>query len=549
MDTIAFIVLLLALVVLSSIVVRSLAPALPLPIVQIALGAVAARLTSYQVSLEPGVFFLLFLAPLLFLDGWRIPREGLFRDKGTILSLSFGLVLLTVIGAGLFIHWMIPAFTLPAAFALASILSPTDTIAVSSLAERVPLPRRLMVILEGESLLNDASGLVCFRFAVAAALTGQFAAWRAVGTFAWLAVGGLLAGVATCLVTNVAKDWVTRRFGEEVGAQILVSLIIPFAAYLLADAVGASGILAAVAAGIIMGMEERAGRASAITRIRRSAVWDAAQFAGNGVIFVLLGHQLPGILSRAGAAIEQTGEHNKLWLMIYVLAICVVLSVIRAAWAWVTLGVRSMLGEHLAGAARAGRARLVAITAFAGARGAVTLAAAMAIPLTVHDGVAWPARDLAILIAAGVIVVSLVAAPVGLVAATWPLRLAGNNLHQEERDIRSLSARAALDAIEQALREPAARGLNADIYAQAAARVSADYRQRIAAGSSNIAEHPSARPSSEIEDRLRLMALDAERKEMYGAARTGHQSQELIRDLVYEIDLQESQLLARRRTT
>src|ERR1700689_5535614 len=139
---------------------------LPLPLVQIALGVAIASVADLGVELEPDIFFLLFLPPLLFLDGWRIPKEGLFRDKGTILELALGLVVFTVVGVGYFVNWRIPAMPLAVAFALAAIVSPTDAIAVSAIAARVPVPKRLMRILEGESLLNDASGLVCMRFAV-----------------------------------------------------------------------------------------------------------------------------------------------------------------------------------------------------------------------------------------------------------------------------------------------------------------------------------------------------------------------------------------------
>src|SRR6202011_3562615 len=137
---------------------------LPLPLVQIALGGVLPPLANPGVALNPDIFFLLFLPPLLFLDGWRIPKEGLFRDKGTILELALGLVVFTVVGVGFFINWMIPEMPVAIAFALAAIVSPTDPIAVSAIAARVPIPKRLMHILEGESLLNDASGLVCMRF-------------------------------------------------------------------------------------------------------------------------------------------------------------------------------------------------------------------------------------------------------------------------------------------------------------------------------------------------------------------------------------------------
>ena len=174
METISSALILLLAVVVSGSIGRIIPFALPLPLVQIALGAAIASVATLRVELSPNIFFLLFLPPLLFLDGWRIPKEGLLRDKGTILELALGLVVFTVLGLGLLIHWMIPSMPLAVAFALAAIVSPTDPIAVSAIAARVPIPKRLMHILEGESLLNDASGLVCMRFAVAAALTGTF---------------------------------------------------------------------------------------------------------------------------------------------------------------------------------------------------------------------------------------------------------------------------------------------------------------------------------------------------------------------------------------
>src|SRR5690606_4554117 len=135
-------------------------------------GAGIAMATDFRMELNPEVFFLLFLPPLLFLDGWRIPKDDLLRDRSTILELAFGLVFCTVLGIGLLLHWLIPAMPVGVAFALAAVLSPTDPVAVAAVAKRVPIPKRIMHILEGESLLNDASGLVCLRFAVAAALTG-----------------------------------------------------------------------------------------------------------------------------------------------------------------------------------------------------------------------------------------------------------------------------------------------------------------------------------------------------------------------------------------
>lgn len=206
METITVALFLLLAVVISGAFARMSPLLLPLPLVQIALGVAIASVADLGVELEPEIFFLLFLPPLLFLDGWRIPKEGLFRDKGTILELALGLVVFTVIGIGYFVNWMIPAMPLAVAFALAAIVSPTDPIAVSAIASRVPIPRRLMHILEGESLLNDASGLVCMRFGIAAALTGAFSPVDAFVTFLWVAIGGIAIGVGVTWIATVAKN-------------------------------------------------------------------------------------------------------------------------------------------------------------------------------------------------------------------------------------------------------------------------------------------------------------------------------------------------------
>ncbi|MEO6800216.1 MAG: cation:proton antiporter, partial [Rhodanobacter sp.] len=188
MNSIEVALAMLLAVVGSGYLVRMLPFSLPLPLVQIALGAVISGVFKHGVALDPDIFFLLFLPPLLFLDGWRIPKDRLRHDRAAILALALGLVVFTVVGAGFLIHWLIPAMPTGVAFALAAIVSPTDPVAVSSIASRVPIPKRLMHILEGESLLNDATGLVCFRFAVAAVMTGSFSLISASLTFLWVAL-------------------------------------------------------------------------------------------------------------------------------------------------------------------------------------------------------------------------------------------------------------------------------------------------------------------------------------------------------------------------
>jgi Na+/H+ antiporter len=545
-ETIAVALFFLLAVVVSGALARMSPVALPLPLVQIALGAFIASVANLGVKLKPDIFFLLFLPPLLFLDGWRIPKEGLFRDKGTILELALGLVVFTVVGVGYFISWMIPAMPLAVAFALAAIVSPTDSTAVSAIATRVPIPKRLMHILDGESLLNDASGLVCMRFAVAAALTGTFSLPDAVGTFLWLAVGGIAIGVGVTWIAAVAKNWVSRHFGEETGSQILISLLIPFGAYLLAEHLHCSGILAAVAAGITMSYVEQGGQALPITRVRRSAVWDLVQFTASGIIFVLLGEQLPQLVTGAALVVREAGHHEPIWLVVYVVAISLALAVLRFIWVWTSLRFTLFRAALKGQNPYVPSWRLIAATSLAGVRGTITLAGVLTLPLTMNDGSVFPARDLAIFLAAGVIIVSLVAASVSLPFLLKGLELPPEPSQQEEEDrARIAAAEAAIQAIEQAQHHLGQGRSDADLYTDVGVRIMELYRQRIDGRSTTGKEASLARKIDEIERKLRLTGLRAERSEIYRIARARRLSDETSRKLVRELDLLESRFATR----
>ncbi|ANH07521.1 Na+/H+ antiporter [Shinella sp. HZN7] len=545
MENIGIALILLLAVVVSGTLARLSPIAIPLPLVQIALGAAIAGVTGSGVALEPHIFFLLFLPPLLFLDGWRIPKEGLFRDKGMILELSLGLVVFTVIGIGFLINWMIPSMPLPVAFALAAIVSPTDPIAVSAITARVPIPNRLMHILEGESLLNDASGLVCMRFAVAATLTGVFSPISAFGTFLWLALGGIVIGAGMTWIVMKAKDTLSRKLGEEPGSQILISLLIPFGAYLLAEEFHCSGILAAVAAGITMSYAEQTGQTLAVTRVRRTAVWDTVQFTLNGIIFVLLGEQLPSIVAGAAQVVIDTGHHEPIWLAVYVVAINLALALLRLLWVWISL--RFTLYR----AARQGRTvarpdwRLVVAMSVAGVRGAITLAGILTLPLVLDDGTPFPARDLAIFLAAGVIIASLVAASIGLPFLLRNLELPPEPDHQREEDAaRIAAAEAAIRMIERLQHELGEGRGNVDFYADVGSRLMELYRQRIDTRSKTGDEAEQVKHLEEIERRLRLAGVRAERDEIYRLGRARKLSDELVRKLVREADLMEARYIS-----
>lgn len=546
MESVTSALILLLAVVLSGPIARISPVPAPLPLIQIALGALIAAVADLGVTLKPEIFFLLFLPPLLFLDGWRIPKEGLLRDRNAILELALGLVVFTVAGVGLLVNWMIPAMPLAVAFALAAIISPTDPVAVSAITARVPVPNRLMHILEGESLLNDASGLVCMRFAVAAAMTGTFSLVAAAGTFVWVAAGGIALGIAVTWVVTWAKNAISRRVGEETGSQVLISLLIPFGAYLLAEHLHCSGILAAVSAGVTMSYAEQSGQAQALTRVRRTAFWDTVQFAANGVIFVLLGEQLPQIVKGAAQVVRETGHHEPIWLIVYILVINFALAALRLLWVWVSLHF------FLYRAARRGERvekpswRLVVATSLAGVRGAVTLAGVLTLPLTLPDGTAFPARDLAILLAAGVIFVSLIAASIGLPILLQGLEMPPEPSHQAEEDrARTAAAEAAIKAIERAQHDLGKGRSDADLYADASARIMDLYRQRIDRGTKTGDEAVLLRKIDRIERELRLAGLRAEREALYRLARSGRLPDEMARDLVREIDLAEARFSPR----
>jgi len=537
-ETITIVLALMFAVVVSGVASRLLPLPIPRPLVQIVLGAFIGLVADWRVTLDPEIFFLLFLPPLLFLDGWRIPREELFRDGKTVIELALGLVVFTVLGMGLFIHWMIPAMPLAVAFALAAVLSPTDPIAVSAIAQRVPIPSRMMHILEGESLLNDASGLVCLRFAIAAALTGTFSPRDAVLDFLWVALGGIAVGTGLTWGVGKVKNWISRRLGEDSGSQILISLLIPFGAYLVAERLHCSGILAAVAAGLTMGFVEGAGQAQALTRIRRATFWDVIQFAANGIIFVLLGEQLPLILARASETVQLTGHHAPWWLAVYVVAINLGLAAIRFLWVWLSLRLTRFMSRDQ----RASPGwRITAAMSFAGVRGAITLAGVFTLPLAMPDGAAFPARDLAVFLAMGVIITSLLAASIGLPWLLNGLTMPAEPSHQAEEDAaRVVAAQAAIAAVERVQHDLAEGRSDVDLYVAAAARIMDGYRQRIETRQGNIEANAAERRSERIERDLRLAALKAERTAIFRMVRKRKLGSELARKLIRELDLLEA---------
>lgn len=543
MQSVAIALAMLAAVLASGVFVRLIPLPLPLPLIQIALGILISGVFQEGVTLDPEVFFLLFLPPLLFLDGWRLPKDALRRDWSAIVLLAFGLVFITVLGLGYVIHWMIPAMPLSVSFALAAIVSPTDAVALGGIARKLHVPHRVLSVLEGEALFNDASGLVAFQAAVLATVTGSFAASDAATSFLWVASVGLASGAVIAWLIVLLRDVFTRRFGEEPGSEILLSLLTPFAAYFIAEWLNASGILSAVAAGLVTGHAELTSRLNAATRIRRHTVWEMVQFTLNGVIFVLLGEQLPDIFRNAVTIVKQTGHHSPWWLPLYALVICVVLALLRFVWVYGAMRLTHLFRHPHTPDPRSHLRSLLILSA-GGVRGAITLAGVMTLPLALSDGQAFPGRELAVMLAATTIIVSLLVACISL-----PLLLRGmaggtDTYHIAQHTLARQHARQAANVdLGKAIKQLTPEGEDAQdsVYADSIRHILANLDDA-------LSEAPTADMEAEVRQRretdrqLQQVATNAARNAIFELAHQGRISDQLARDMVHRLDLGELQL-------
>ncbi|WP_420808667.1 cation:proton antiporter [Cohnella luojiensis] len=350
---------------------------------------------------------------------------------------------------GYAIHWMIPSIPLPVAFGLAAILSPTDAVAVNALAGRIHLPKSLMHLLEGEALMNDASGLVAFKFATAAAVTGVFSLPKASVSFIVIAIGGLTVGtILASLITGIR--YLLRRSGlEDETMHMLIHLLTPFALYLTAEELGLSGILAGVAGGVMHAVErDRSNKVRPRTNELSDNTWSVILFLLNGLVFVILGLQIPDVFS----TIFSSPDFNNYEVLGYALIIFVMLIVLRFLW---TLAF-SRGGKVFGGSKNAEKFsfKILAMTSISGVRGAITLAGAFSIPLFIESGDPFPARSLVIFLAAVIILLSLLSA--SIVLPLLAKKEGGNHeaeREQMERKGQFKMMKAAIHAVQQAKNE------------------------------------------------------------------------------------------------
>ncbi|WP_391119482.1 Na+/H+ antiporter [Psychrobacillus sp. L3] len=401
------ILLLLAIIGFSNFI-NHFMPYIPVPIIQIALAVLLAGLPlGIHVPIEPELFFILFIAPLLFYDGKNVSRHELWKLRKPILLLALGLVFLTVFVVGYLIHWLIPSIPLSAAFALAAILSPTDIVAVGAISSRVKMPKTIMHILEGEGLMNDASGLVAFKFAVAATVTGVFSFAEASWSFLVISIGGFVGG-AFLAYLFIRLKIVIRRLGmEDVTLHMLIQLLTPFVIFYIIEHFHLSGILSVVAAGIVHAIyRDREQSPSMQLQVVSKSTWTILIYILNGLVFVLLGLQIPNVMNE----IFESPMFNNFEVIKLILIITAALLFLRFLWVYVSWWGGWLTKQQLPKPT----IRFISILTISGVRGAVTLAGAFTIPYFLADGNAFPDRALIIFIAAGVILVTLIVASVFL---------------------------------------------------------------------------------------------------------------------------------------
>lgn len=481
-----------------------------------------------QIRLDPEWIFLFVLPPLLYpaalFTSWRDFRANL-RPIGL---LAIGLVLFTTGAVACLAHYYMD-LPLAAGFVLGAIISPPDAIAATAVAERLKVPRRIVTILEGESLVNDATALVAYRVAVAAVVTGSFSPAHAVGQFFVVGFGGNIVGLAV--------GWLAEQFHKRVDdppIEITVSLLTPFVAYLLAERLGLSGVLAVVTTGLYLGMR-MPELLTFRTRLQAGPVWDTLEFLLNGFVFVLIGLELPEVLRvLSGHAVPVP---KLLW---YALLISLAVILIRILWVFPATYLPRLLFARIRRRDPAPPWRHVTIVAWTGMRGVVSLAAALALPLTLNHGGPFPGRELILFLTFVVIVATLVLQGLSLpLLIRWLGIQDDRSAEKEERAARLQANQAALRKLNEITESESAK-------ADALQRLRVEYEDHIRqleSAEPQTAGTPLRLFSSEYE-RLSQEALEAERVSIIKLRDADVISDEVLRRIQRDIDLAEARLQA-----
>lgn len=461
METFELILMLASAVLLSS-VLEQVIPRVSLPLIQIALGVVIALFASTPINItfNPDFFLIVFIAPLLFRDAQEADKLGLWRNRHFILSLAIGLVLGITLAVGFAVHALIPSIPLAAAFALGAALGPTDAVAVSSLSGAAKLDRKESALLSGESLLNDASGVVAFQFAIAAAVTGSFSLANASASFAVAFFGGIVLGLALGWLAHFIKVKVNEMGLDSNTFHVLFDVTLPFIIYLFSELIGVSGILAVVAAGLLLSSytDRLIGPAASRLNIVSNNVWSVLAFTLNGIVFVLLGVQLP----RAMQSTWDSVVIDNFVLIGYVLGLSAILVGVRLLWMLIAYYISKDPDTGCRRCESKRHFRSALITTFGGPKGAVTLSVIFSMPLVLNTGEPFPQRNLIIFLASGVILCTLL-------LANFLLPILAPKPHEEDVDREAIGRakvdimRAVIDRLAESRSKSNARAVGAVI--------------------------------------------------------------------------------------
>ena len=431
-------VFLLLLVLVAVFAVMAQRVKTPYPIVLVVAGLLLSFVPHVpRVPLNPDVVFLVFLPPLLYASAWGTSWREFRRNLPTITLLAVGLVAFTVLGVALFSDQVVAALDFKSGFVLGAVVATTDAIAAAAIAAQIGLPARIVEILEGESLLNDATGLLALEFGVGMLQTGETPTVAGgLLRLLWLLVGGGAVG----LVIGVAMAWV-ERWIDDGPVEMLLSLVIPYAAYLAGEQIHASGVLAVVVCGLYLSRKS-AGFFSPETRLQVTNGWETLNFVLNGLVFLLMGLQLPYVL----AGIHGYGR----WTLVkYGVGFSVVLIALRMLWVFPASHVASWVQGRIAGQREPPPSRRsVFVIGWTGMRGVIALAAAFSLPETLEGGRPFPQRNLIVFLTFVVILVTLVAQGLSLPVLIRVLGLGRRESRGEEMEARATVLREAIAYLE-----------------------------------------------------------------------------------------------------
>ena len=475
-----------------------------------------------DIELSPDLVLVAILPPLLYGSAFFTSLRELRANIRPIGLLAVGLVLTTMLAVAVVAHALIPGLDWSTAFVLGAIVSPTDPTAATSIAQRLGLPRRLIALIEGESLVNDGTALVAYRVAVVAVVSGSFSLVGASGRFVFNVAGGIAVGLAVgYLIRQV------RRRLDNPPVEITISILSGYFAYLPAQAAGVSGILAAVTVGIYMGWHTPE-LTSPQTRLQGFAVWEIIFFVLNALLFGLVGLQLPAIIDSLSGI--STGT-----LIRYAVIITVVVMAARFAWVFAAASASRLLPG---GRGAPSPWRSSTVLAWSGMRGAVSLAAALALPLTTDAEAPFPDRDLLVFLTFSVILGTLVVQGLTLPALIRALNLEDDGLaEKEDAKARIHAADAALERLEELLEEEWVREDTAERL-----RGLYSFRRERFMSRFDVEGDGGIEDRSADYQRLRHELLEAERRAVIALQRSGRIDDGVARRVVRDLDLEDARL-------